>query len=65
MDLKLLRVKRRLSQWALCQKCDIHQSTISLIENGYKKPSQIEKEKLSKALDVDIDKIDWVGNKAG
>ena len=58
MDLREARYVKRLSQWKLALKSKVHQSRISLIENGH--PSkEYEKERLAKAMGLEINDIEW------
>ena len=52
-----IRVIKRLSQFELRLKTGIHQSKISLIENGLIEPSGDEKAKISTALGVALDEL--------
>lgn len=47
MDLREARFMRRITQWSLSKTTNVHQSRISLIENG-DKASVKEKEALAK-----------------
>lgn len=58
MDLREARFKKRISQWELSKRCGVHQSRISLIENGFT-PKKEEVERICEAIEVDPDKIDW------
>lgn len=53
MHLKVLRVIRGFSQLDLMLKTGIHQSRISLFENGYTDLKPEERTKLAKALGCD------------
>jgi len=55
MDLRLIRVIRKLSQWELAAKAGIPQSTISLAENGLTRLNSTQKMKLERVLDCPID----------
>jgi transcriptional regulator with XRE-family HTH domain len=55
--IKEARFKRNLTQIALYKRTGIWASKLSLIENGYIKVSDHEKEKLARALRF---KIDWL-----
>jgi len=50
--LREVRVVKRVTQFQLRLDTGIHQSKISLIENGLMKPRDDEKKRLSKALGV-------------
>lgn len=50
--LRETRVVKRISQFQLRVQTGIHQSKISLIENGLIEPREDEKKKLSRALGV-------------
>ncbi len=53
--LKEARFKKGKSQIQLFKETSIWPSKISYIENGYWNPSEVEKEKLAKALGVERD----------
>jgi len=59
MDLKTMRVMKKKNQWDLTINTGIKQARISLIENEYVIPSSEEKRKISLALGVKLDEIDW------
>lgn len=50
--LKKTRLLKGKSQYHLEQMTGIHQSRISLIESGYRNPTQEQKNKLAKALGI-------------
>lgn len=58
MDLQEARFKRRITQWSLSKISNVHQSRISLIENG-DKASERERNALAKGLGVKVEDIDW------
>jgi len=58
MDLREARFKRRITQWALSKLTNVHQSRISLVENGAK-ASEKEKGALAKGLNLRVEDIDW------
>jgi transcriptional regulator with XRE-family HTH domain len=51
-NLREVRVVKRITQFQLRVGTGIHQSKISLIENGFMQPRDDEKKRLSKALGV-------------
>lgn len=55
--LREIRVIRRVTQFKLRLSTGIHQSKISLIENGLVEPSEDEKRRLANALGSDVKKI--------
>jgi transcriptional regulator with XRE-family HTH domain len=55
--LRETRVVKRVSQFQLRLATGIHQSKISMIENGLIDPREDEKEKLAKALGVAVEEI--------
>jgi transcriptional regulator, XRE family len=57
MDLKSLRVQKRLTQWDIRVKTGISQSKLSLIENGYINPSEDEIKKIAQVLGDKPEKI--------
>ncbi len=58
MDLREARFKRRITQWSLSKISNVHQSRISLIENG-DKANERERMALAKGLSVKVEDIDW------
>ena len=58
MDLREARFKQRITQWALSKISNIHQSRISLIENG-DKASERERNALAKGLGMKVEDIAW------
>ena len=58
MQLKLLRAVRGFSQYDLTLKTGIHQSRISLFENGYTDLKPEERSKLAKALGCKVGDIE-------
>ncbi len=58
MELKEARFEKRLTQWSLSKITNVHQSRISLIENG-DRASENEKKALAKALSMKVKDIDW------
>ena len=61
MDLKEVRFKRRITQWSLSKITSVHQSRISLIENG-DKANENEKRALAKGLGVKVEDVNWPNN---
>ena len=62
MTLREARFFKGLNQYDIALRTSISQSRISLIERGYLKPKDGEKEKIAKALDcqaADIFPQDW------
>ncbi len=57
MNLRIARVKRKISQWELSYKTRISQGRISLFERGFRQPTREQAEKIAEALRVDIKKI--------
>lgn len=58
MDLRTVRFYKRLSQWELSRLSGIHQSRISLIENGHPVKDN-EKLRLAQQLKVEPEEIEW------
>jgi DNA-binding XRE family transcriptional regulator len=58
MDLREIRFQRKISQWDLAKIANVHQSRISLIENGHP-PKEREKQALAKSLRIRTDEINW------
>lgn len=53
-----LRIARKgLTQWELTLKTGISQTRISLIENGYVKPTEDEKVKIAEALGLKVEEV--------
>ncbi|MGA2938699.1 MAG: helix-turn-helix transcriptional regulator [Syntrophobacteraceae bacterium] len=59
MTLLEARFQRRLTQLDLRLKTGIHQSRISMIENGYVAPRDDERHRLAKALGLRPEQIAW------
>ena len=59
MQLREARFKCDLTQWDLTIKTGISQTKISHIERGYIQPVEGEISKLSKALNVPADKLEF------
>lgn len=55
--LKVLRAERRVTQFDLRIKTGINATKISFIENGLIAPTNLEKQKLSRALSVRPEEI--------
>lgn len=55
--LREIRVTKRITQFQLRLSTGIHQSRISMIENGLVHPSEDEKKRLSRALGVRTEEI--------
>jgi transcriptional regulator with XRE-family HTH domain len=55
--LREIRVVKRITQFQLRLSTGIHQSKISMIENGLVAPKEGEKQRLAKALHVRPDEI--------
>jgi DNA-binding XRE family transcriptional regulator len=55
--LREIRTSKRITQFQLRLVIGIHQSKISLIENGLVQPSEDEKKKIAKALGVGVEDI--------
>ena len=62
--LREIRVVKRISQFRLRLSTGIHQSKISLIENGLVQPREDEKKKLAKALNAKVEEIWRAGDEA-
>ncbi len=57
MNLRIARVKRKISQWELSYKTRISQGRISLFESGFRQPTKEQAYKIADALQVDIKEI--------
>ena len=55
--LREVRVIKRISQFQLRIATGIHQSKISMIENGWVQPREDEKQRLAKVLGVRIEEV--------
>ena len=55
--LREIRVVKRITQFQLRLSTGIHQSKISMIENGLVDPREDEKKRLAKALGVRMEEI--------
>lgn len=59
----LREVRKRPTQWELASRTGIQQPRISLIENGYVKPTEDEKAKIAEALGLTVDEVFPPGEK--
>ena len=59
MQLQQIRKEKGYSQWKLAKKSKVHQSRISLFENGLYVPNRDEIARLRQALNVDASLIEW------
>lgn len=50
--IKIIRTKKKMTQAELCTMCGISQTSMSQIENGYKKPKNATIKKICHGLDV-------------
>ena len=57
MNLKAARFFKGFNQWDIAVRTGISQSSLSLIERGYKVPSDDEKKKLSRVLGRKVEEI--------
>lgn len=57
LNLKIARIKKRLTQEELCKLVGIGRTTLSKLEQGKIKPKMDTMEKLSKALNVPITEL--------
>ena len=57
MNLRVARVKRKMSQYGLSLETGISQSRISLFENGFRCPTTEQAEKIAEVLQVRLKKI--------
>lgn len=62
INLKKARSILGVSQWQLEMRSGVHQSRISLFENGLKAPKEMEKVKLAAALGLGSNDIEWPNN---
>ncbi|MEI6126510.1 MAG: XRE family transcriptional regulator [Pseudomonadota bacterium] len=63
MTLKEIRFYRQLSQWKLSRMAQVHQSRLSLIENGFS-AHPAEKTSIITALGINPHEIDWPADDA-
>jgi transcriptional regulator with XRE-family HTH domain len=56
-NLREIRKSKGISQWSLAQRSKVHQSRISLAENGLVELTREEKKRLTDALGVDATEI--------
>ena len=59
LSLREYRFRKRITQFGLRCKTGIHQTKISLAENGYITFSENEKARIAAALGVHASEIDW------
>lgn len=64
MELREIRFHRKISQWELSRLAVVHQSRISLIENGHPANND-EKHRIVRALKIDPADIQWPDNGQG
>ncbi len=57
MNLRIARIKRKISQWELSYRTGISQGRISLFERGFRQPTKEQAEKIAEALQEDIKDI--------
>ncbi len=57
MDLRIARTRKRICQYELSSKTGISQGLISLIERGYRQPTNKQADKIADALRVKTEKI--------
>ena len=62
ISLKTARSILGVSQWELEMRSGVHQSRISLFENGLKSPKETERIKLAAALGLRPNDIEWPNN---
>jgi transcriptional regulator with XRE-family HTH domain len=65
INLKKARLILGVSQWELEMRSGVHQSRISLFENGLKSPKEVEKVKLATALGLGLNDIEWTISQIG
>jgi len=56
-QLKEIRFFKKINQHQLALLSQVHQSRISLIENGLVEPTEDEKKKIAKALGVEVEML--------
>ena len=55
--LRFERKRKRIKQYVLASKVNVHPSVISLVENGLLEPKDKLKKKLARALDCKVSKL--------
>lgn len=57
MELRIARMRKRICQYELSHRTGISQGLISLIERGYRQPTNDQADKIADALQVNIKEI--------
>ena len=57
MELKMARTRERMCQYELSHRTGISQGLISLIERGYRQPTDVQAGKIAESLHVDVNEI--------
>lgn len=57
IDLRIARMRKRICQYELSYRTGISQGLISLIERGYRQPTNEQADKIAEALQVNIKEI--------
>ena len=57
MELKIARTRERMCQYELSHRTGISQGLISLIERGYRQPTNEQADKIAEALQINIEEI--------
>jgi transcriptional regulator with XRE-family HTH domain len=61
VKLRVVREQKKLSQWDLAVRAGVSQTWVSLVERGYVRPSEDQREQVAKALGMQADEIQWPG----
>jgi hypothetical protein len=59
LNLVIARTTRKKTQWDIRRGTGIHQSKLSLIENGYVIPTDNEKVLIARVLGFQVNEIEW------
>lgn len=57
ITLKIIRIRKGITQWELSKQTNIPNYKISLFENGHIEPNKEEKKKLAKALGTKVEEL--------
>ena len=57
MELRIARTRERMCQYELSHRTGISQGLISLIERGYRQPTNEQADKIAEALQINIEEI--------
>jgi transcriptional regulator with XRE-family HTH domain len=57
MSLREVRFRKKIGQWQLAKISGVHQTRISLFENGHTDPRPEEKDRFAGALNVEVKEL--------